>query len=80
MDDSLTALVDYRLLGDPAPGQAKRLVLGYTYGGRDFEIVVSDNETLSIGAAASRHRYRLAAAGGTDRLHFVCTFAPAPRT
>ncbi|WP_329000834.1 hypothetical protein OHA18_41185 [Kribbella sp. NBC_00709] len=28
--------------------------------------------------AASRHRYCLAAAGGTDRLHFVCTFAPAP--
>ncbi|WP_410789974.1 DNAJC11 domain-containing protein [Kribbella sp. C-35] len=78
VDDSLTALVDYRLLGDPAPGQAKRLVLAYTYGGRDFEIVVRDNETLSIGAAAGRHRYRLAAAGGTDRLHFVCTFAPAP--
>ncbi|MFG1905631.1 hypothetical protein [Kribbella sp. NPDC048928] len=41
------------------------------------ELVARDNEALSIGAAG-RHRYRLGAVGGTDRLHFVCTYAPAP--
>jgi hypothetical protein len=76
VENSLTLLVNYRTLGDPAPGMAKRLELGYTYGGQSHDIVVPDNQTLSIGAAANRHRYRLAAGGRTDRLSFVSSFSP----
>ncbi|WP_328468311.1 DNAJC11 domain-containing protein [Streptomyces sp. NBC_00448] len=75
-DNSLTLPVNYLNLGDPAPGQAKRLEVGYTYAGQDHDIVVPDGQTLSIGAAADRHRYRLAAGGRTDRLRFTCTYAP----
>lgn len=76
VENSLTLLVDYRTLGDPAPGMAKRLVLGYAYGGQSYDIVVPDNQTLSIGAVANRHRYRLAGTGRVDRLRFVCRFSP----
>lgn len=78
VDGSLTLLVNYLSLGDPAPGMAKRLEITYTYAGIEYDLVVPDNQTLAIGAAAEAHRYRLGALGGTNRLQFVCMFSPAP--
>lgn len=71
-------VVNYLNLGDPAPGLVKRLELSYTYAGQDHDIVVPDDQNLSIGAAANRHRYRLAGDRHADRLRFTCTFTPTP--
>lgn len=73
--ESLITNVNYRVLGDPAPGRAKRLELSYEFDGVTTKLTVPDNESLNIGRSRNRHRYALRADSGSV-LDFVCAFDP----
>ena len=75
-NDGLSITPDYTWLGDPLPGQPKRLKLTYTRGGVEKTVEVADNATFTIPGGGSPHLFTLSAAG-TERLEFICAFSPA---
>ena len=73
----LSITPDYKWLGDPAPGHAKRLKLKFTSDGDEQSVEVADNETFTMGGEQSPNQFVLSARG-SQRLEFVCAFSQAP--
>lgn len=68
----------YQWLGDPLPGQAKRLRLVYVRGGEEKTVEIHDNATFAIRGAGSPHRFLLSGPG-TNQLEFLCAYASEQR-
>ncbi len=73
----LPARVDVGLLGDPAPGQGKRLKLTYENGVKQQVVEVPENGELRLQPQSSKHRFTVIP-GPTDTADFTCTFSSAP--
>ena len=73
--DGVSIRPSYSWLGDPLPGKAKRLRLTYAQDGAEKNVEIADGATFVISNPCSPYRFVLSAAG-TDRLEFVCAFAP----
>ncbi len=74
-NDGVSITPSFSWLGDPLPGQAKRLKLVYSRDGEEKTVDVADNANFTIRGGGSPHRFLLSAAG-TNRLEFVCAFSP----
>jgi hypothetical protein len=74
-NDGIAITPDFTWLGDPLPGQAKRLKLTYSWGGEEKSAEIADNKSFVLRNGGSPHEFRLSAPGAS-RLEFLCVFSP----
>jgi len=74
-DNGISITPSHGWLGDPLPGQAKRLKLTYSRAGTAQTVEVPDNVPFVVAGRGSPHHFVLSAAG-SSQLEFTGVFSP----